>query len=309
MKWKRLPGIWAAAFMLLSACGAENDEGGVVSLEPYSLEAYALESDSPEPYSSGSDLSESQSPESDSPESHISESNASESGSPESHASESPSTEANSTAGAAGTDGRSDNAVSGAGVEPRSSAADPLSGTYGGVYLQVVNDDESEDNNNTKTYSLIWLDDDEIPELVVYDNLYESYSIYTVRDNELFCMADSLITVELTYYERKGVIADFARWNGGGDTGGYGKYFYQVSGDRTLTSEDQPVLSYSYNAVYNAEGEYTGTGVTDYFCMGQEIDEGVYQEKLGSLGITEVEDRTCMENSCNREEIIALLKR
>lgn len=69
--------------------------------------------------------------------------------------------------------------------------------------------------------------------------------------------------MELTCFERSGFIAEFSCWNGGGDEGGYGQYFYQVSGDRTLTDEDQPILGFSYNAVYDDEGIYTGTGVTE----------------------------------------------
>ena len=184
-------------------------------------------------------------------------------------------------------------------------AAESLSDTDREIYLQAVNEGEGD----AKGYSLIYLDGDNIPELVVHDRGNDSYSIYTVKDQALFCMADSLSTVELTYFERCGVIASFSRWNGGGDEGGYGSSYDQVSRDRTLTNDDEAVLSYSYNATYNDEGKYTGTGVTKYFYMGQEIEEAEYREKLASLGIAEGEDQLCMEGICDKDEIIALLSR
>ncbi|MDE7045417.1 MAG: hypothetical protein K2O97_10490, partial [Acetatifactor sp.] len=77
--------------------------------------------------------------------------------------------------------------------------------------------------------------------------------------------------------------------------------------DRTLTDEDQPLLSFSYNAVYDDKGIYTGTGVTDYFHMDQAIDETAYKDMLESLSIAEGEGRTCMENAYSKEEMAELL--
>ena len=65
--------------------------------------------------------------------------------------------------------------------------------------------------------------------------------------------------------------------------GGYGRQFYQIGADQTLTDGDPPLLSYSYNAVYDEEGTYTGKGVTEYFYGGQEIDESSYDEMLDIL--------------------------
>lgn len=212
------------------------------------------------------------------------------------------------SADAAGdTDSRGSDSASAdaAGDTDTRAAAEKLSDTDRAIYLQAV----SESEGNAKGYVLIYLDADNIPELVVHDRDNDCYSIYTIKDQEIFCMADSLYTVELTYFERCGVIASFSRWNGGGDEGGYGSSYDQVSGDRTLTNEDQAVLSYSYNATYNEKGEYTGTGVTDYFYMGQEIDEAAYQEKMASLGIAEGEDQLCMEGCCDKEDMISLLSR
>lgn len=177
---------------------------------------------------------------------------------------------------------------------------------YRELYRQAVN----EGSDNT-WYSLIYLDADDIPELVARDNTdYDSYSIYTVNDGQLFCMADSLSTVEFTYYEKSGVIAEFDRWNGGGDEGGYGESYYQVSRTQALTYDDDtpPLLSYSYNAVYDGEGAYTGTGVTDYYHKGNQIDEAEYQALLDSLGIVADREKLCMENAYSKEEMLELLR-
>ncbi len=193
-------------------------------------------------------------------------------------------------------------------LEPHSLELEDASGSipdaYGETYLKAVDGNGSD----STVYSLIYLDDDDIPELVALDRGDDSYSVYTVRDGELFCVADSLVTVEMTYYERSGVFAAFSRWNGGGDEGGYGYSYYQISGDQTITEETQSVLSFSYNAIYNEEGAYTGQGVTDYFHMGREVDEASYREAQAGLGIVDGEGRPCIENGCSKEEIIELLK-
>ncbi|MFG6355729.1 MAG: hypothetical protein K1W26_02730 [Acetatifactor sp.] len=142
-----------------------------------------------------------------------------------------------------------------------------------------------EESGDGMAFGLIYLDGDEIPELVVTD--YAAYSVYTIRDGEVFCMVDSDYTVCFTYFERKGVIAGFDRWNGGGDEGGYGWYYNLVSTDKTLMSGEGSLLSFEYNAVYDENGEYTGEGVTKYFYMDQEIDEAAYREMMDALGIAE----------------------
>lgn len=276
MKRKIIVGIMVTmvtALTVLSACGRKDDEK-VVSLEAQSLES------------------------------------GNASGEPDAGAAEGRGTDsaAGDTGSAAGaTDSRGSDSASAdtAGSTDTRAAAEKLSDTDRAIYLQAV----SESEGNAKGYALIYLDADHIPELVVHDRENDCYSIYTVKDQEIFCMADSLFTVELTYFERSGVIASFSRWNGGGDEGGYGSSYDQVSRDRTLTNEDQAVLSYSYNATYNEKGEYTGTGVTDYFYMGKEIDEAAYREKMAGLGIAEGEDQRCMEGSCEKEEMISFLSR
>lgn len=170
------------------------------------------------------------------------------------------------------------------------------------AYREVV-----EQNDMGMVFSLINLDGDENFELAVGDRGNDRYSIYTIKDGMAFCLVDFMTTAELTYFEGSGIIAAFASWNGGGDEGGYGRHFYRTSVDKTLTDEDTPLLSYSYNAIYDEEGVYTGKGTTDYFYMGQETDESEYNEILETLQITEDGGRLCLENAVSAEEMLDIL--
>lgn len=75
-----------------------------------------------------------------------------------------------------------------------------------------------------------------------------------------------------------------------------------------MTDDDIPLLSYSYNATYDEEGAYTGKGVTDYFYMGQETDESMYNEILTALGITDEGGRLCLENAVLAEDMLNILR-
>lgn len=293
MKHNVLVVVLCLMVVILSACGTEGG-GEAVSLEPHSIAGGETSDGGTQPGSAGNSAPTAAS-------GHAQDCGSPESGQiPES---------GQAALGGGNADVQQDAPASAIDAGARA-AAESLSDTDCGIYLQTVNENEGD----AITYSLIFLDADDIPELVIYDYYYEDYSIYTIREEQIFCLADSLATVELTYYEKTGIIAAFDRWNGGGDTGGYGRHFYQTAGDRTITRDDQmdkdrAILSYSYNATYNEKGEYMGTGVLEYFHMGQEIDEASYYEELASLGITEGENRICMENSCKKEEIYALLSR
>lgn len=171
---------------------------------------------------------------------------------------------------------------------------------YGEIYGQVIKEKEGEGF----LFSLIYLDDDEIPELVICDRGYGTYSVYTVKNGTAFCMIDSMATVEMSYFERKGVVSCFARWNGGGDEGGYSWSYYQVTEDKALVDGDVPVLHDSYDAVYDEEGNWTGEGITKYYHMDQEIDEASYQKLLGDLGIEEEDRKSCADHAYGKEEIL-----
>lgn len=173
---------------------------------------------------------------------------------------------------------------------------------YQEIYRQVVTQQEG----GGLTFSLIYLDEDEIPELVVCDGGYGVYSIYSVKEGAAFCMVKAMNTVELSYFERSGIISRFQRWNGGGDEGGYGMDFYRVSGDQTLTDGDAPILRYSYDAS-EQEGAGTEEGVTKYYDRDQEIDEPAYRLKMEELGIAQGAERPVTENACQRQEMLERL--
>ncbi len=172
--------------------------------------------------------------------------------------------------------------------------------TYSSIYAQIAADNTSD----SVKYALIYLDNDTIPELVVYDAGYDTYSLYTLKDESAFCMLDSFTTVELSYFEQTGIICSFARWNGGGDEGGYGFSYYQTGSDKTLTDLSEPILSDTYNAVYNDNGEFTGEGITNYYHLGAEIDEASYQTRLSELGIKQGNGKSCMENALTKDEFL-----
>lgn len=174
---------------------------------------------------------------------------------------------------------------------------------YQKIYAQAV----TENTNENTLFSLIYLDDDNLPELVIYDSYYLTYSIYTLKDNALFCLADSLSTVELTYFERTGILCEFARWNGGGDEGGYGRSYYLAAKDRTLTDSDTPILNYVYNAVYDEKNIYTGEGITEYFHLGEETDEASYERFAEDLGITDNDEKACSAHALSKDEMLAFL--
>ena len=184
--------------------------------------------------------------------------------------------------------------------EKQSSVSDESSDTYREIYRQLVTEMEGD----ALTFSLIYLDNDDIPELAVCDRGYEAYSIYTVKDGRTFCMMDAMTTVEMAYFERGGVVSTFARWNGGGDEGGYGWYYYQVSGDKTLVDGDLPTLYFTYDAVYDEEGNWTGEGVTKYYHMDQEIDEAAYQQMMNELGIVEGNEKVLANNALGKVEML-----
>ncbi|MCM1191109.1 MAG: hypothetical protein NC123_03235 [Butyrivibrio sp.] len=190
--------------------------------------------------------------------------------------------------------------ISGAGPGTSKELADaakaPVSAAA--VYEQIVRE-----STDATAFSLIYLDDDDIPELVAGDRGNDVYSVYTARDGRAVCLINSLSTVEFTYYERKGVIAVFDRWNGGGDEGGYGWTYYH----ETIADGFMPVLGYTYNAVYDENGVYTGEGVTQYFYMGDEVDMAMYDKTLESWGIAEEISMPCLENAVSAEEMLGWL--
>lgn len=177
-------------------------------------------------------------------------------------------------------------------------------GDYREIYEWIVEKEEGD----SILFSLRYLDEDDIPELVVWDYNDDTYSVYTVKDGKHFCLIDSMAATELDYYECSGIVASFARWNGGGDEGGYGWSYYQINGDETLTNDDEPTLSFSYDAVNDEEGNWTGEGITQYYHLGQEIDEAAYRQIADELGIVEENRKDLRHNCYDKPEILVFLK-
>lgn len=143
------------------------------------------------------------------------------------------------------------------------------------AYLPVIANIDIED----AAFSLIFLDSDTIPELVVLDRYLDQYSVYTIKEDSAICLIDSLTTVEMSYFEKENIISAFFRWNGGGDEGGYANRYYQLDQySEPLTDDFVPSFEFTYNAVYDINGEWTGEGITEYYKKGERIDETAYNQ-------------------------------
>lgn len=177
--------------------------------------------------------------------------------------------------------------------------------TYQDVYYQAVADSIGD----VRVYSLVYLDEDEIPELVMLNRELDLYSIYTVRDDGLFCMVDSVAAVELVYYEHTGMFYEFWRFNGGGDEGDYGRFFWCVSADETITEETPCLMQDEYHALYTQDGVPTGNGDYTYIYQGERVDEQTYQELLSGFGVADDGGRSFTENAVGKEEMLALLSK
>lgn len=162
------------------------------------------------------------------------------------------------------------------------------------AYSSIIIDSDMEG----AVFSLIYLDNDTIPELVVLDRSYDRYSIYAIKDDSIACLVDSMTTVEMSYCECCGVISAFCRWNGGGDEGSYASAYYQMDQHpETLTDDSIPDLEFTYNAVYDEGGQWTGTGTIEYSAKGGEIDEAAYHQILAGFNISQADEISCFSES------------
>ncbi len=177
---------------------------------------------------------------------------------------------------------------------------------YARIYLPVV--EGWDDDMGSVWFSLLYLDDDGIPELVVGDDYFGCYSIYTVKGDTAFCLVDALTTVSLGYYEKTGVVAAFSRWDGGGDEGGYGKSYFLTGKDGTVTEDSMPALRFSYHGISDAEGNYTGEGITEYYDGEEETDKQSFQNRMSELGIVEGNEKVCQESLWRKAEMLDYLR-
>ena len=175
------------------------------------------------------------------------------------------------------------------------------------AYLPVIANIDIED----AAFSLIFLDSDTIPELVVLDRYLDQYSVYTIKEDSAICLIDSLTTVEMSYFEKENIISAFFRWNGGGDEGGYANRYYQLDQySEPLTDDFVPSFEFTYNAVYDINGEWTGEGITEYYKKGERIDETAYNQIFVDFNISQNDAVSCFSENIQhftRDEILEYL--
>lgn len=176
------------------------------------------------------------------------------------------------------------------------------------VYVPVITENDIE----SPRFSFIYLDEDNIPELVVLDRAWDKYSIYTVKDGNIKSLVNSMTTVEMSYYEHKNIVSAFYRSNGGGDEGEYTSTYYQLNQyPMALTDDTIPSFAFSYQAVYDENGDWTGDGISKYYKLGEEIDKAAYDRIFVDLDISQMDDTSCFsENilSFTKEEILVYLE-
>ena len=175
------------------------------------------------------------------------------------------------------------------------------------AYLPVIANIDIED----AAFSLIFLDSDTIPELVVLDRYLDQYSVYTIKEDSAICLIDSLTTVEMSYFEKENIISAFFRWNGGGDEGGYANRYYKLDQySEPLTDDFVPSFEFTYNAVYDINGEWTGEGITEYYKKGERIDETAYNQIFVDFNISQNDAVSCSSENIQhftRDEILEYL--
>ena len=175
------------------------------------------------------------------------------------------------------------------------------------AYLPIVANSDIED----AVFSFIFLDDDTIPELVVLDRYWDKYSVYTIKNDSVVCLIDSITTVEMSYFEKKNIISAFFRWNGGGDEGGYAnKYYCLEQYSEPLTDHFTPSFEFSYDAVYDINGEWTGEGITEYYKKGEKIDETAYNQIFDDFNISQGDNVSCFSENIRhftKDEMLAYL--
>lgn len=113
------------------------------------------------------------------------------------------------------------------------------------AYSSIIIDSDMEG----AVFSLIYLDNDTIPELVVLDRSYAS------------------------------------------------AYYQMDQHPETLTDDSIPDLEFTYNAVYDEGGQWTGTGTIEYSAKGGEIDEAAYHQILAGFNISQADEISCFSES------------
>ncbi len=135
-----------------------------------------------------------------------------------------------------------------------------------------------EELSNDMMFSFIYLDNDDIPELAACKD-EAVYSIYTVRDGALACIADSIETEHLSYYERQGIVCASVGYKEESAEKRYS--YYQTSSEEILTNDSQPVLECSNDILYDENGDWIDEDIPNrYRYMGQDTDQKTYEKKV-----------------------------
>ncbi|MBQ9442939.1 MAG: C-type lectin domain-containing protein [Lachnospiraceae bacterium] len=144
--------------------------------------------------------------------------------------------------------------------------------TWQELYLEEIENDDERDG--AYVYNLIYVDDDDIPELVI-DTMVEASGcrIYTYKDGEI----DELQTGRLnfTYIERENLLN-----NCDGHMGYYYDFIYSIEDGKwtEVFSGEYESLGNDSNMDYDDE---TGRYITDhYYVDGEETDEAGYMKAL-----------------------------
>ena len=69
-------------------------------------------------------------------------------------------------------------------------------------------------------------------------------------------------------------------------------------------------FEFTYNAVYDINGEWTGEGITEYYKKGERIDETAYNQIFVDFNISQNDDVSCSSENVQhftRDEILEYL--
>ena len=69
-----------------------------------------------------------------------------------------------------------------------------------------------------------------------------------------------------------------------------------------------PALRFSYHGISDAEGNYTGEGITEYYDGEEETDKQSFQNRMSELGIVEGNEKVCQESLWRKAEMLDYLR-
>ncbi len=148
---------------------------------------------------------------------------------------------------------------------------------------------QATDNQANQYYALILFDNDNKPELAVSEDDY--LSVYSIdEEGVIHTLISGLYSIAPAYYERKGIVEEWSRWNGGGDEGSYASSYYIVTKTNPYEEGRTSDFGYEYNAVYDEDGNWTGTGIISYNENGSSITEEEYKVIFERYQISEWSD-------------------